>query len=217
MKKQEQDIIKTEKKIKIYYLHKGDNIPFYVGKTKNPNNRISGHRTKLGLNICLEIVDIVLKENAKFWESFWIEQFKQWGFKLVNKNQGGGGLESHSIQTKTKISNIWKMKSTEEKNQINIKRGIGNLGKKKSTSGYRNWKKEDLDKLKSHSPFNKPDWSDKCKKQVLMLDKNTRKILKEFNSVTEAALAVGVSQGTLSGCLIGKSKTSGGYKWEYKK
>ena len=49
-----------------------------------------------------------------------------------------------------------------------------------------------------------------------MLDINTLKILKEFNSVTEAAVFIGVSQPTLSTCLTGRSKTSGGYKWVYK-
>ena len=49
-----------------------------------------------------------------------------------------------------------------------------------------------------------------------MLDKTTNEVLKEFESVTKAAEFIGVKQGTLSGCLLGKAKTSGGFKWKYK-
>ncbi|MCP5034738.1 MAG: GIY-YIG nuclease family protein, partial [Actinomycetia bacterium] len=46
----------------IYYLHKGDNIPFYVGKTKNLKNRISGHRVKYGLDTIIEELEAVPQE-----------------------------------------------------------------------------------------------------------------------------------------------------------
>ena len=36
-----------------------------------------------------------------------------------------------------------------------------------------------------------------------MLDKNTKDVLKEFGSVSEAAYIIGVKQPTLSGCLTG--------------
>ena len=206
-----------KQKINIYYLSKEDNIPFYIGKTKSVfSKRIYSHKLKFGNNIKIELIDIVEENEWKFWESYWIEQFKQWGFNLENKNKGGGGLEHHIIKTKEKISNSWNSKSKEEKRNINIKRGLGNLNKKKPNSGYKNQSKEDIQKLIQRSPFNKSDWNEQCKKQVLMLDKTTKQILKEFKSVTEAAASINRSQPSLSDALNGKSKTSGGYIWKFK-
>jgi len=202
--------------ISIYYLHKGDNIPFYVGKTKNLKNRISGHKIKYGLDTFIEELEVVIKEDTKFAENYWIDQLKSWGFNLTNQNKGGGGLESHTLKTKLKISKILKSKTPLERQIINKKISLGNKNIKRPTSGYRNWKQKDIDRVKKTSPFNQLDWSEKCKKQVIMLDKITEKPIKSFGSVSEAAYIIGVSQGSLSYCLTGRSKTCGGYKWKYK-
>lgn len=76
---------------KINYLHRGDNIPFYIGKTISEKDRKSHHRNKLGKNVILEIIDEVPTDEWKYWEEFYILLFKQWGFKLENKNNGGCG------------------------------------------------------------------------------------------------------------------------------
>jgi len=76
---------------KIYYLHKGNNIPFYIGKTISERNRKYNHKNKFGKNTILEIIDEVPTEEWKYWEEFYILLFKSWGFNLKNKNNGGGG------------------------------------------------------------------------------------------------------------------------------
>jgi hypothetical protein len=96
----------------IYFLHNGNNIPFYIGKSINKNlHRSYQHKKTYGKNTILEIVDIVETKNWKFWESYWIEQFKQWGFDLKNKNNGGGGplkYSEHSKQLKSKsMKKVW--------------------------------------------------------------------------------------------------------------
>jgi hypothetical protein len=75
----------------IYYLHKGDNIPFYIGKTKNLSLRLYDHKHTYGRDVLIEEIDLVEDKEWKFWEKYWVEQFKIWGFKLKNKNNGGGG------------------------------------------------------------------------------------------------------------------------------
>jgi len=200
----------------IYYLHKGDNIPFYVGKTKNLKNRISGHRIKYGLDTIIEELEAVSQEDTNIKEEYWINQFKSWGFKLANRNKGGGGLECHTDETKSKISKILKSKSLLERQTINKKISLGNKNIKKPTSGYKNWKQKDIDRVINTSPFNQPNWSEKYKKQVIMLDKTTENFIKTFGSVSEAAYIIGVKQSSLSHCLTGRSKSCGGYKWKYK-
>ncbi len=82
---------------KIYYLHYGDNVPIYVGKSNRIQGRIPSHRKKFGSDIVIEILDDVPLHEWKFWECFWIEQFKQWGYVLSNKNNGGGGATKQNF------------------------------------------------------------------------------------------------------------------------
>ena len=91
-------------KTAIYYLHKGDKVPFYVGKTKNiPNKREKEHQKHLNnSSIILEVVDYV--EDWKYWEKHYINLFKNLGHPLINKNSGGGGPEIVKESTKQKIS-----------------------------------------------------------------------------------------------------------------
>jgi hypothetical protein len=84
--------------INIYYLEK-DNIPFYIGKTNNLNQRERSHKLKYGYEINLILLDTVPNEHWKFWEQHYISLFKSWGFKLTNKNNGGGG-PTHLVITK---------------------------------------------------------------------------------------------------------------------
>lgn len=88
----------------IYYLHRGDKIPFYVGKTKNqPNKREKSHQKRLNdYSIILEIIDHV--EDWRYWEKHYINLFKNLGYNLINQNSGGGGPEIVKESTKQKIS-----------------------------------------------------------------------------------------------------------------
>jgi len=81
----------------------------YVGKTNNPYMRFHDHCKKSyrckthkdywinkllkeGLRPVMSVLDEVSKVEWKYWEKFWIEQCRQWGFKLVNHTNGGDGL-----------------------------------------------------------------------------------------------------------------------------
>ena len=91
-------------KIYIYFLEKNNNV-FYVGKTKNPKRREYDWKREFGEDINFNLVDEIEDDKKiwKFWENYWIQQFKQWGFNLINQNEGGGGLDKHSDETIEKI------------------------------------------------------------------------------------------------------------------
>ena len=117
--------------IQIYFLHKGDNIPFYIGETSLPlKSRLSHHKRKLGKDILIEQLDVVSLDSWRFWESWYIELFKSWGFNLTNKNKGGGGsdkgISKHTLESKLKIgaSRIGKTLTTETK----LKQSKSNTG-----------------------------------------------------------------------------------------
>lgn len=78
---------------RIYFLTLNDNIPFYVGKTHTTlKRRLYSHwRAFNNKNIQINLIEEIPTNEWKFWECYWIEQFKCWGFQLCNKNNGGGG------------------------------------------------------------------------------------------------------------------------------
>jgi hypothetical protein len=72
-------------------------MPVYVGKCKDLSRRLSHHKWRLNNpNLMIEELDVVSIEDWKFWEIHYISLFKSWGFKLENKNNGGGGLTKHN-------------------------------------------------------------------------------------------------------------------------
>jgi len=54
-----------------------------------------------------------------------------------------------------------------------------------------------------------------CAKAVNQLDKDTGKLIKKFYSIVDAEKEVGVNGSCITSAAKGRSKTSGGYKWEY--
>ena len=116
---------------KIYLITNCYNNPnkVYVGKTKS--TRESNHRNKFGEMILYTIIDEIDSLYRKDWEpleSYWIEQFKQWGFDVQNKNKGGGGPEYHSVESRLRMLGHKKPQSEEHKQKIgNSKRGKPNF------------------------------------------------------------------------------------------
>lgn len=93
---------------KIYIVTNIDDNPYtvYVGKT-SINTRKSGHKLKFGKHINFEYIDEIQSEDKKDWkplESYWIDQFKAWGYNVLNKNEGGGGLKNHTQEVKDRMS-----------------------------------------------------------------------------------------------------------------
>lgn len=80
----------------------------YVGKANNVSERYKAHLNRArnhqihklnwinslkrkGLKPIIEVVDIVPIDEWVFWETYWIAQFKSWGFNLINYTIGGDG------------------------------------------------------------------------------------------------------------------------------
>ena len=93
---------------KIYLVENcyGDPNKVYIGKTKN--NRKYDHKKIYGENIIYNYIDQIKSLNQNDWEpleTFWIEQFRQWGFDVQNKRmKGGSGPSFHTQEIRDKIS-----------------------------------------------------------------------------------------------------------------
>ena len=81
----------------------------YVGKANNISQRYRAHKNKArkeqqhkrnwvallkreGLKPAIEVIDVIQIGEWKFWEKYWISQFRVWGFDLLNYTVGGDGL-----------------------------------------------------------------------------------------------------------------------------
>jgi hypothetical protein len=135
------------------YLLEYCNSTYYIGKTNDIVRRIKEHTKNSSIEFKHIILDEVEDKQWKFWEKYWICQFKTWGFALMNKNNGGGGTRAgikRSEECKNKISialsnrNItWNTKISQNKtgikhNRINPmpKHIIDNLPKKDIIQEY---------------------------------------------------------------------------------
>lgn len=108
----------------IYTLSDNKGDIRYVGKTKNEtkkrlyahikecntdrkSHKINWIKSLLnkGERPIINIVDEVPVNEWQFWEIYWIEQFRQWGFNLTNQTIGGNGGNGykHSSENKLKM------------------------------------------------------------------------------------------------------------------
>lgn len=88
----------------------GDSNKVYIGKTKSC--RHSAHKKTYGSQITYTYIDEVDSLDRKYWqplESYWIEQFTQWGFDVQNIcKKGGSGVGFHTEETKKYLSKLRK-------------------------------------------------------------------------------------------------------------
>jgi hypothetical protein len=94
-------------KTKIYLVENcyGDINKVYIGKTKN--SRETKHKKTYGFQSIYTEIDSIDSLNRKDWkplESYWIEQFRQWGFDILNvRKVGGSGPEFQTEEAKIKM------------------------------------------------------------------------------------------------------------------
>jgi len=180
-----------------------DSNKVYIGKTKT--SRKNAHKYKFGKNIIYTIIDQIDSYNYKDWEpleSYWIEQFRQWGFELMNKNRGGGGVNNHSETTRDKMKNN-NQKSEEYKEKLRKPKGPHS---EETKQRMRKPKKEGTG-YKLMLANSKP---------VLQYDLEGN-FIKEWENRIVAAKSLGkTSQGAISECCSGKRKSIYGYIWKNK-
>ncbi len=179
----------------------------YVGKTKYPKRRLKDHITESKknktnyknrwinslLNIneipILEIVDEVSNKEWQFWEQFYIQLFKSWGYKLTNATIGGDGT-GHGIHN----INYGKKLTSEHKMKCSIKlRGESNpfYGKK-------------------HSPYVMKKFYKSVTQYSLDGD-----IIKVWDSIKDAESTLGIH--SISSVCNSKILSAGGYIWRFTK
>jgi hypothetical protein len=233
---------------KIYLVENcyGDLNKVYIGKTIN--SRKNNHQQTYGKYIIyteIDKIDSLDYENWKSLEIYWIEQFRQWGFEVLNNNKGGGGpskwsdklLNSQENQIRKekiknnkeradKISKKNKGKPLTEEHKLKLRVPKPNaVGKKKKSRT--NIEKEKISKaLKGRDVYwikgtklsekRKEQISKRNSKSIIQYDVNGN-FIKEWISLTEASKNLNLNICGINNCLRkGFTSSSGGYKWKYK-
>ena len=246
-----------KRKIKIMFIYtlssssEPDNIR-YVGKANDLKDRLRRHIGKYYLNleinyknnwikselskgnkILINELESVDESNWVEREKYWIEQLKQWGFKLVNTTVGGDGLIlTKEIIEKRNQSNI--NKSFERINERIIKYKIreenniwigericecGNIVYYKNKSKrtilnytFRAEKEERKCNLCKTSGEKNHFYGKKLNDGKIKQERYGRKILQfdlddnlinEFNSIREASEKTGIDRKSISNCSKG--------------
>jgi hypothetical protein len=233
-------------KIYIYCLFDENKIPIYIGKTKNSLSlRESQHQNRLNKIVKIFELDYIHSNDWKFWEEYWIEQFKQWGFLILNKNKGGGGVESHTDESRLKMQSTLrpntsiKLKgrkrddvskrlkgtkfSIETRNKISkaktnhICYNDPSRSEKIIESNKDNYKigSERNIKISEKLKGRKADWMKNRCKSIIQYDLDGN-FIKEWNSGVEAALYLNKPSASISECCNGKRKSAYKFIWKYK-
>jgi hypothetical protein len=203
--------------INIYILER-NGIPFYVGKANDVVRRKHKHHQTYGNDITLTVIDKV--EDWKYWEEYWIEQFKTWGFTLLNQNKGGGGPEQYTEEQKQKMR-----KPRKEGTGAKISKVLKGNHTKYYTESVRQ-------KISEGNKIPKPFSDEHIHNMGIAKRKQATPVLQydlEDNFITEweskgqAAEWIKEQTGKTSNvtsqikdCILGKQKTAFKYKWKYK-
>jgi group I intron endonuclease len=203
----------------------GDPNKVYIGKTKT--SRKSAHKCKFGDKITYSYIDEISSLNKKDWEpleTFWIQQFKVWGFEVLNKNEGGGGVEIHSEETKLKLSKILtgktrseetknklrhslkglkhvsdKMKGLKRSNETKLKMSLAKIGTKLPQSTKQKMSNVRLGKKqpnisKARTGLKQPESFFEKKNKPISQYHKDGTLIQNFKSITEAAQYLGFSK-----------------------
>ena len=194
----------TMEHTKIYYLHRGDDIPFYVGKSRRHLERFENHKQAFGSNIEIEVISEV--KNWRRWEKYYIKKYRDLGYQLENRNEGGGGPDIVSQETRNKISN-----HPTRGNKISK----ANKGKTMAHKG-KPFSEEHKAKIKATRDFLKNRKNTWQPKPVLQYDLEEN-FIKKFASQKEAQYIMGKPKSDGIGAVCrGDQKTAYGYKWKFK-
>jgi hypothetical protein len=210
----------------IYLIENIDNDPYkvYIGKTINPKNRKLKHRQTYGDNLIYNIIDSIESIDRNKWEpleSYWIHQFKCWGFNIINQNEGGGGPLKHSEDTINKMKQIKCGKLQSEYTKQKRSRAL--LGNKKDDITRNKMSQSSLSKPKTkeharnsqlaRTGIPKPEnFSSKISKPIIQYDLQNNYI-REWKNITEAEKYY---NGDIGACCRNKQLTSAGFIWKYK-
>ena len=199
----------------------------YVGKSDNPHQRLNEHLKKAkyshthknhwilslakkGLIPLMIIIDEVLTNEFGFWEQFWIDYFKSYGFNLTNIASGGVG-GNLGVKVNRLISE--KLKGRKFTNDTILKMKNSAKNRKLSDEGRKSLSKHRSGLGNPMYGKHRPESSKKFRK-IQQLDKNNN-IIAYWDGITIASNKLKINRCTISDVCNGRKKSAGGFIWKY--
>ena len=177
------------KKVYIYALTEpnDENAIRYIGKTQNLKQRFKLHLKEYRYNQSYKnnwikglvsrslqpimiVLDEVDEEEWEFWEIYYVDLYKSWGFKLTNSarpGKGGSYSWQYTDEIKSKLRQIYYVQN---KDSIN--------------SSYEKWEEEKLTQ-KHHKDLAHTSFQEK--NVILCINSITGEIIQEFKNMSIAA------------------------------
>jgi hypothetical protein len=216
------------------YKEKHHIIPKCLGGSNEKENLVE--LTAREHFLCHKLLCKIYPNETKLWYALWLmaigknrqnnlssykissRSYEQTKLEFIEKIKG----KKMSLETKEKIKKI--------KSNINMSEFYTKEVRKKmseSKTGKSIHTEESKQKISESKKGKKRNiiWGDKISeakkgkskqgKSVIQLDPITNKVLNVFSSITEAINNTGIK--SISNNLTGRTKTSGGYIWQYKK
>ena len=206
-----------EKVIYIYSLKDPRDYQIkYIGKTididrrKKEHNQIHRnkkskknswiiHLIKNGMQPIMEVLEECKESDWVERERYWIRYYNELGFNLKNMTLGGESNDGYVFTKEDRLEQSKSQKLRHKKTPFSMETREKLSKKAKETLNG-------LDNLKLGSK----------KSQIPIIQKTKDgEIIKEWESLQQAADGLGIERSNISHCLRGRIKTSGGFKWEY--
>ena len=136
------------------------------------------------------------KTANRIMPTYTLQELKQWFREQPNANQ---------------LYDAWKASGYDKWLKPSVDRKDDDKGYSMDNIQLMTWR-ENLDK--SHSD-RKSGRNNKANKAVVQMDMDGE-FIAEYHSQSEAGRVVGLLQGSIRQCCIGKSKSAGGFKWKHR-
>lgn len=229
------NITPTPQITRIYLVENcyGDLNKIYIGKSKDGSNRKSNHKKRFGNDIIFTYIDEINSLDSKDWkplECFWISYFKFLGFELMNKNNGGGGVNISSLESRIK-----KYKPVLQYNLDGgfiqewpslVSAGIYFFNDEKSSNISKScrtgkrcknflWRYKTVNfplkigKFERNTNYNKPS------RPIIQYDLEGN-FIREWLGIKYASSELKINKKDINSCCRNKLKTAWKYKWSYK-
>lgn len=226
----------------IYIIKNKQSPKVYIGQTRRTiSQRFQEHLTrdvdtklgqafkKYGVNsFYCEILEEIDNKFLNEREIYWIEQYDSYNYGY-NMTPGGFNMDNaievlkksvekrdkdtlQLIKTYNSVSEAAREMDINNWDAIrkNICKCCAEKNKTHTAYGYRwNYIGDEIDIIKR---------GEKRKKPVLMCDKTTKQVIKEFESAKDASIYLNKTNGShITACCKGKLPSIYGYTWKYKK
>lgn len=174
--------------------------------------------SKENLKPHIELIDEVPYDEWKFWEQFWISQFKAWGFKLINLTEGGEGY------TSAQLKYLWTTKEYRDYHTARVQGSKAPFYGKKHTDEVKAILREKC----PHKGIEHPNYGKKQTEEFKIKNRlnqpTLKKIIRKDLNGTTIDIWIGfkymckilsLDEGAVIRVLKGKVKTHKKYKFEY--